>query len=200
MSRASPIDPVLLMSCDVAAVQYIFQALPTARRIEKAGARCTLGSRALDILIALTERPGEVISHKELTRRVWRNLTVSTGCLRVHVTGLRKALGDAVWPIHRQRSGARLLLCGPGYASCSCSMPFSVPTRLDPLPGYTRAQKLTPMLNGLEAWRATMKSRVDEALATLAYEGAEIESWFRVKIHGHDYFLWYVRAEPMQKV
>jgi hypothetical protein len=50
---------------------------------------------------------------------------------------------------------------------------------------------LKPMRIGLEAWRETMKSRVDEALATLAHEGAETESWFRVKIHGQDYFLWY---------
>jgi hypothetical protein len=30
-------------------------------------------------------------------------------------------------------------------------------------------------------WRDTMKSRIDEALATLVHEGAEIESWFESK-------------------
>jgi Family of unknown function (DUF6176) len=49
-------------------------------------------------------------------------------------------------------------------------------------------------------WRDTMKSRIDEALATLVHEGAEIESWFRIKIEGHDYLLWYMRAESMKKV
>jgi hypothetical protein len=34
--------------------------------------------------------------------------------------------------------------------------------------------------------------------ATLVHEGAEIESWFRIKIEGHDYLLWYMRA--MKKV
>ena len=49
-------------------------------------------------------------------------------------------------------------------------------------------------------WRDTMKSRMDEALATLVHEGAQIESWFRVKIDGQDYLLWYMRAESMNKV
>jgi len=45
-----------------------------------------------------------------------------------------------------------------------------------------------------------MKSRMDEALATLVHEGAEIESWFRIKIEGQGYLLWYMRAESMKKV
>ena len=49
-------------------------------------------------------------------------------------------------------------------------------------------------------WRDTMKSRIEEALATLVHEGAEIESWFRIKIEGQDYLLWYMRAESMKKV
>jgi Family of unknown function (DUF6176) len=49
-------------------------------------------------------------------------------------------------------------------------------------------------------WRDTMKSRLDEALATLVHEGAQIESWFRIKIEGQDYLLWYMRAESMNKV
>ncbi len=49
-------------------------------------------------------------------------------------------------------------------------------------------------------WRDTMLSRIDEALATLVHEGAEIESWFRINIEGQDYPLWYMRAESMKKV
>ena len=61
--------------------------------------------------------------------------------------------------------------------------------------------KLNPDSNSkVSECRDTMKSRVDEALATLVHEGAEIESWFRVKIDGQDYLLWYMRAESMQKV
>jgi hypothetical protein len=52
----------------------------------------------------------------------------------------------------------------------------------------------------VDDWRDTMKSRIEEALATLVHEGAEIESWFRIKIEGQDYLLWYMPAESMKKV
>ena len=71
-----------------------FRLYPAARVIERDGARLAVGSRALDILIVLTERAGEVVSHKELIQRVWRSLVVSPSSLRVHVAGLRKALGE----------------------------------------------------------------------------------------------------------
>lgn len=51
-----------------------------------------------------------------------------------------------------------------------------------------------------DEWRDTMKSRMEEALATLVHEGTDIESWFRLKIDGQDYLLWYMRAESMKKV
>jgi DNA-binding winged helix-turn-helix (wHTH) protein len=70
-----------------------FRLYPGAREIWRDGIPLALGSRALDILIALTECAGEVVSHKELTRRVWRGLVVGAGSLRVHIAALRKALG-----------------------------------------------------------------------------------------------------------
>src|SRR6202040_684701 len=53
-----------------------------------------LGSRALDILIYLAERPGEVIAKQELIDHVWPDVTVEEGSIRVHVAAIRKALGD----------------------------------------------------------------------------------------------------------
>src|ERR1700736_6759597 len=53
-----------------------------------------LGGRALDILVYLAERPGEVIAKQELMDRVWSDVTVEEGSLRVHVAAIRKALGD----------------------------------------------------------------------------------------------------------
>lgn len=54
----------------------------------------SLGSRALDILIYLAERPGEVIANQELIDHIWPGLTVEEGGIRVHVAAIRKALGD----------------------------------------------------------------------------------------------------------
>jgi predicted ATPase len=67
---------------------------PSERFIERSGDPVKLGGRALDILIALVDRAGEVVSQRELIDRVWPNVTVDDGNLRFHVSGLRKALGD----------------------------------------------------------------------------------------------------------
>src|SRR3954470_5711941 len=71
-----------------------FRLFPAARVIEKDGVPLALGNRALDILVVLVERSGEVVSHRELLARVWRELVVDPSNLRVHINGLRRALGD----------------------------------------------------------------------------------------------------------
>src|SRR6201989_3062530 len=53
-----------------------------------------LGDRALDILICLVERSGEVIAKQELIDHAWPDVIVEEGSLRVHVAAIRKALGD----------------------------------------------------------------------------------------------------------
>src|SRR6266481_1153113 len=82
----------------------------TERVLEKGGVRVRLGSRALDILIALVERPADVVSKKELIASVWPDLVVDEGSLRFHVSALRKALGEG-------RSGGHYVtnVSGRGY-------------------------------------------------------------------------------------
>ena len=64
------------------------------RLLRRDGVALPLGSRALDILIDLAGRPGEVIAKQELIDHVWPDVTVEEGSLRVHVAAIRKALGD----------------------------------------------------------------------------------------------------------
>src|SRR6185436_13886721 len=71
-----------------------FRLFPAERRVERDGLPFPLSNRALDLLIVLVEHAGETVGHRELTSRVWRNLVVDSGSLRMHITGLRKALGD----------------------------------------------------------------------------------------------------------
>jgi predicted ATPase/DNA-binding winged helix-turn-helix (wHTH) protein len=71
-----------------------FDLLPTRRLLLKAGQSVRLGSRALDILIALVERPGELVSKGDLMARVWPHTFVVDGNLKVQVAALRRALGD----------------------------------------------------------------------------------------------------------
>src|SRR3546814_18498545 len=50
-----------------------------------------VSARAFDILAALTSRPNEVVSKRDLVARVWPDVTVEEGSLRFHMTGLRMA-------------------------------------------------------------------------------------------------------------
>jgi DNA-binding winged helix-turn-helix (wHTH) protein len=56
-----------------------------------------LGGRALDILIYLTDHPGEVIAKRELIHHIWSDVNVEEGSLRVHIAAIRKALGDSLF-------------------------------------------------------------------------------------------------------
>ena len=88
-----------------------FRLLAKSRLLEKDGAPLHLGGRALDILIFLAERAGEVVDKRELIKRVWSGVTVDEGSLRFHITTLRKALGDA-------GEGARYVVNVPGRGYC----------------------------------------------------------------------------------
>ena len=70
-----------------------------------------IGARALDLLIVLVERAGQIVTKDELTARVWPGLTVDESNLRAQVALLRKALRDG-------QTGARATLMtvpGRGY-------------------------------------------------------------------------------------
>src|ERR1700745_1387424 len=64
------------------------------RSLKKAGEAVPLGGRAFDLLVALIERSGETVGKNELKAKVWPDVTVEEGALRVHMSALRKALGD----------------------------------------------------------------------------------------------------------
>lgn len=66
-----------------------------------------LGSRALELLIALLERPGELVTKQELMDRVWPNIFVEPNNLTVNMSALRRALRDG-------RDGNRFIINIPG--------------------------------------------------------------------------------------
>ena len=68
---------------------------PAQRRVLRAGVPQALGGRAFDLLLALIERRGEVLSKDELMRQVWPGLIVEENNLTVHMSTLRKAIGPA---------------------------------------------------------------------------------------------------------
>jgi predicted ATPase/DNA-binding winged helix-turn-helix (wHTH) protein len=119
-----------------------FRLFAVERQLKKGDEPLQLGGRALDALIALVDRVGEVVSQKELIARVWPGVTVEEANLRVHIASLRKALGDG-------REGARYIVTVPGrgysfVAPVTAAAPQSSPPReaavSDPL------QRLPPRL------------------------------------------------------
>jgi predicted ATPase/DNA-binding winged helix-turn-helix (wHTH) protein len=53
-----------------------------------------LGSRAFDILTALVERAGELVTKEQLIARAWPGTFVEEANLKIQVSALRRALGD----------------------------------------------------------------------------------------------------------
>jgi len=71
-----------------------FELRTAERSLKKAGEVVPIGGRAFDILAALIETAGDVVSKGELIAKVWPDVAVEEGSLRVHLSALRKALGD----------------------------------------------------------------------------------------------------------
>jgi DNA-binding winged helix-turn-helix (wHTH) protein len=71
-----------------------FELNVAERSLRNADEVIPLGGRAFDILLTLIERNGEVVTKDELIKKVWPEVTVEEGSLRVHLSALRKALGD----------------------------------------------------------------------------------------------------------
>lgn len=65
-----------------------------------------IGSRALDLLIALTERPGELLEKAELIACAWPKVVVEECNLRAQIVALRRAL--------REDDGAEYIVNIPG--------------------------------------------------------------------------------------
>jgi len=64
------------------------------RRLSTGTGQLAVAPRAFDLLVALVRRAGRLISKKELLDSVWPESFVEEGILTVHVSALRKLLGD----------------------------------------------------------------------------------------------------------
>ncbi len=64
------------------------------RRLERLGHSVRLGSRSFELLLQLLRRVGEVVGKEELLASVWAGVVVEESSVRVHISALRKALGE----------------------------------------------------------------------------------------------------------
>jgi len=70
-----------------------FRVLLRRRQLLADGVPVDLGTRAFDLLLALLEADGALVTKNELMSRVWPGIVVSEENLKVQICTLRKALG-----------------------------------------------------------------------------------------------------------
>ena len=71
-----------------------FRVLPARRLLLEDDKPVHISGRAFDLLIALAQRPGEVVSKSELIAKVWPHAIVVEGNLKLQIATLRRALAD----------------------------------------------------------------------------------------------------------
>jgi DNA-binding winged helix-turn-helix (wHTH) protein len=102
---AKPTEPARAVPTEVSFGP--FRLLATQFLLLEGDKPVPLGSRALEILTVLLERPGELVSKQELMARVWPNVFVEPANLTVHMSALRRTLRDG-------RDGNRFIINVPG--------------------------------------------------------------------------------------
>jgi predicted ATPase/DNA-binding winged helix-turn-helix (wHTH) protein len=71
-----------------------FTVRETHRSLDRGGQAVRLGPRAFDLLLQLVKRAGEYLSKDELLAAVWAGVVVEEASVRVHMSLLRKVLGE----------------------------------------------------------------------------------------------------------
>jgi DNA-binding winged helix-turn-helix (wHTH) protein len=71
-----------------------FRVLLRQRQLLAGGVPIELGTRAFDLLLALLEADGSLVTKDELLRRVWPGIVVAEENLKTQIFALRKALGE----------------------------------------------------------------------------------------------------------
>jgi predicted ATPase len=131
-----------------------FELAPVARTLWRRGEQVRLGSRALDILIALASKPGQILSKDELTQLVWRGAFVDETALRVGISTVRKALGTG---------GERYIATVPGRGYCFVLDVETTPAK--PTPEPTHFERLKPQRLPTQIARVIGRDEVIVALA-----------------------------------
>jgi len=143
-----------------------FELQPHERRLLVDGKPAALGARALDVLIALAERAGQLVSKNELIDLVWPGLVVEENNLQVQVSALRKLLGGEIIAT----------IPGRGYRFTARVND----TPLAPPESLSSATAETTLRTNLPAWLPPLLGRDDDLVAL----GSLIEHHHLVTIVG----------------
>lgn len=104
-----------------------FELKAAQRTLTRDGKAVVLGSRAIDILLFLVTNAGRLLTNGEIVKHAWPDTYVDDTNLRVHISALRKALGDT-------KTASRYItnVPGRGYEFIAPVTGFSSPTLSKP--------------------------------------------------------------------
>ena len=133
----------------------LFEMQPDQRRLLIDGDPVALGSRAFDVLLALAERAGQLVTKIELLELVWPGVIVEENNLQVQISTLRKVLGPhaiatipgrgyrlALAPDDASTEAARFESAPPATLAGSAALP-DAPTESPAL--YGRAEDIAAL-------------------------------------------------------
>jgi len=133
---------------------------PDEAQLLIAGRPAQLGGRAFEVLCALAERPGQLVTKRELMDRVWPDVVVEENNLQVQISTLRRLLGPSAIITIAGR-GYRLIperdTDGPTPGSQTEIAPQDAPSPL------TAAAPAAPLLERQDALHALTRA-MDSAL------------------------------------
>lgn len=166
------------MQLSVAGLRFgRFELQPHERRLLIDGTAAPLGARALDVLIALAERAGSLVTKNELMDLVWAEVVVEENNLQAQVSALRKVLGGeliATIPGRGYRFTARVERV-EGSAAAAPGGPALASTREAALPAARHAPEASLDAGGLIGrdgdLRALDRAFRDRRLVTLVGPG-----------------------------
>ena len=135
-----------------------FQVVPARRELIADGAPVELGSRAFEVLMALIEAHGALVTKDELLNRVWPGVIVEENNLHVQISALRKALDRDRRLIitvsgRGYRFAAPVTQAAPAPTAAAppiaAALPGNLPTPISPLVGRdTELQELGELAAG----------------------------------------------------
>ena len=146
---------------------------PATRQVLVDGAPAPLGGRAFDVLLALVERPEELVTKDELLQIAWPGVVVEENNLQVQIHALRKLLGPQAIATIPGR-GYRFSMPMDGAPRVRAESPLPRATEMVGAAGDTRtnlARTLPPLYGRIEDLSAVRALLDKHRLVTIAGPG-----------------------------